>query len=197
MRVISGKFKGQKILTPQSSLTRPTQDRVKESLFQLLEHRGYLENSAILDLFAGSGALAIESLSRGALSADLIDKSSEANKVIKANVRNLKIMGYVHLWQKDADVYLSQIGKMQNKQYDVIFIDPPYDFSDEKIFQIVKKINDSKLLKTQEGERGIIVIERDSRSLVDVLLSRINQIKNIEKKRYSDTSVFLVDFDNE
>ena len=122
MRVITGSARGTKLVTLEGDNTRPTSDRVKEAVFSMLQFD--IEGRAVLDLFAGSGQLALEALSRGAARATLIDQSRDAVNVIIENAKK------THLFDKcriSAADYMSFIrGASGREKYDIIFLDPPY-----------------------------------------------------------------------
>ena len=146
MRVIGGKLK-RSILKEVSSLTtRSTKDRVKESIFNMI--MSYLYESHVLDLFAGSGALGIEAISREAKSCDFVEHSQDAYKVLAQNIKQLTITHQSSLNKMDAFSYLSTSDKL----YDLIFLDPPYESG--FINRSLDIINDKALL----NKDGIIVI---------------------------------------
>ncbi len=120
MRVISGKYRGLKLDTVDSKTTRPTTDRTKEGLFNLLQNQ--INKKIILDLFAGSGALGIEALSRGAMKVIFNDNNYTSNKILKDNLSKLKI--------KNFDIYnleyIDCLNRLRGTKYDLIFLDPPY-----------------------------------------------------------------------
>ncbi len=118
MRVITGTARGRRLKTPENSDIRPTTDNVKESVFNILQFD--IEGRRVLDLFAGTGQLGIECLSRGASSCVFIDQSREAVKIIKDNLRTCGLSGTV--LQQDSLSFLNSCGK-----FDLIFVDPPYD----------------------------------------------------------------------
>lgn len=118
MRVISGSARGRKLKTPENYDIRPTTDNVKESIFNIIQFD--IEGRRVLDLFAGTGQLGIECLSRGAGSVVFIDQSREAVKIIKENLKACNFSATV--LQQDAVSYLKGCGS-----FDIIFIDPPYD----------------------------------------------------------------------
>ena len=120
MRVISGSARGLKLVSPEGIKTRPTLDRVKEALFSMLYP--YLSGALILDLFAGSGALGIEALSRGADKSYFIDNSGEAISCIKSNISAAKFAEASVVIKTDAIEFL----KNCNQKFDIIFLDPPY-----------------------------------------------------------------------
>ncbi|MBV9309606.1 MAG: 16S rRNA (guanine(966)-N(2))-methyltransferase RsmD [Solirubrobacterales bacterium] len=121
MRVIAGTLRGRRFAVPRGTRTRPTSDRVREALFSIL---GSVEGLRVLDLFAGSGALAIEALSRGAAAATLVDSSSTAIAVIKRNLATLGLEAEVRT--QPALRYL-RTARIAARQYDLVLLDPPYD----------------------------------------------------------------------
>ncbi|WGL58865.1 16S rRNA (guanine(966)-N(2))-methyltransferase RsmD [Pigmentibacter sp. JX0631] len=124
MRVIAGKYKRRNLSTlTGSDITRPTADRVKESLFNIISDS--IENSIVLDLFAGSGALGIEALSRGAKKAVFVEKNPQAFKIIQQNLHQLQIPSEnFQLVNNDASLFLKNT--IEKEKFDIIFIDPPY-----------------------------------------------------------------------
>lgn len=122
MRVISGSAKGLRLKAPKGLDTRPTTDRVKESLFNIIQ--SYVFDARVLDLFSGTGALGIESLSRGANDAVFIDKSFECVKIIKQNLEFTRLNGRVFCANYKRAI--KQLSKNKEK-FDIIFLDPPYN----------------------------------------------------------------------
>ena len=120
MRVVAGRHGGRRLSAPRGAHTRPTSDRVREALFSLL---GEVSGAAVLDLFAGSGALGIEALSRGAAAATFVDSSPAAVRAIRANLEALGLEGEVR--RADARAFL-HIARRARRQYDLVFLDPPY-----------------------------------------------------------------------
>jgi 16S rRNA (guanine966-N2)-methyltransferase len=120
MRIVAGSFKGRTLHAPRGSDTRPTQDRVREALFSVL---GQVEGARVLDLFAGSGALAIEALSRGAAAATMVDSSRSAIAAIRRNLDELGVRAEVR--HQTAEAFLARACREQ-RQYDLVFVDPPY-----------------------------------------------------------------------
>lgn len=124
MRIIAGQFKGRTLKAPSSDKTRPSSELLRGALFNICQQE--IENSVFLDLFAGSGAIAFEALSRGASSVVLVEKDKEALKAIRANQESLKVS--ITLLGLDASVALE---KLQGRLFDIIFMDPPYKTSVE------------------------------------------------------------------
>ena len=120
MRVIAGRLGGRRLKAPRGPVTRPTSDKVREALFAML---GELEGASVLDLFAGSGALGFEALSRGAASADFVELHRFALATLKANVKTLKVDDRAAIHRADA---LRFAERLHPGQYDVAFADPPY-----------------------------------------------------------------------
>jgi 16S rRNA (guanine966-N2)-methyltransferase len=104
MRIVGGRLKGRVLLTPSSRAIRPTSERLRESIFDILEHRfpGQIEGARVVDLFAGTGALAIEALSRGARFALFVDNGAEARALLRGNVETLALGGVTRIWRADA-----------------------------------------------------------------------------------------------
>ncbi len=121
MRIITGKAKGVHLKTLEGEATRPTAERVKEAVFSML--MGDIEDRAVLDLFSGSGQMALEALSRGAKCATLVDKSPQAIEIIKHNAQKTKLIDGCKIVR---DEYLSFIKRNGQNPFDVIFLDPPY-----------------------------------------------------------------------
>lgn len=150
MRVISGTARGTKINSIESLATRPTLDRVKEALFSKIQMQ--IPNAQVLDLFAGSGALGIECISRGAKHCVFCDKSYEASKMIMQNIEKTRMKEQSTIIQKD---YKKCIESLNGQQFDLIFIDPPYRL--DIAIDAIKRIVENHLL-TKEGT---IIIETD------------------------------------
>ena len=123
MRIISGKFKSRKLAAPKGDTTRPTSDRARESLFNVLQNLVDFEGMSVLDLFAGSGAFAFEALSRGASHATLIEQNRKVIETINENVKVLGVGSQLDIIQKDVYKWI----ETTSAQYDLIFADPPYD----------------------------------------------------------------------
>ena len=148
MRVITGKARGVVLKTPDGQRTRPTADRVKEALFSIIQFD--VPNACVLDLFAGTGQLGIEALSRDAKSAVFVDEQEEACKLVRENLRRTKLEGNAKVIRGDYATFL----KNCHETFDIILLDPPYK---EKFLEnALKLITEIDIL--QSG--GIIVTER-------------------------------------
>lgn len=122
MRIVAGSRKGHRIAAPKGVVTRPTSDRVREAVFSIV---GSVEGAAALDLFAGSGALGLEALSRGAASCVFVERDREAARVIRANLEKLRLTGAT-LVTRDAASALRD-DHARRRRYDLVLVDPPYD----------------------------------------------------------------------
>ena len=126
MRIVAGKFRGRPIATPDNDRTRPTSDRVREAVFNILAHGidGFaLEGARVLDLFAGTGALGLEALSRGAVYCLFVEEDAEARALIRRNVEALGLTGITKVFRRDA----TALGPVSNRgTFQLVFLDPPY-----------------------------------------------------------------------
>lgn len=145
MHIISGKYRGKKLKGFEVDGTRPTMDRVKESLFGMIQ--SYVGDSRVLDLFAGSGALGLEAISNGAREAYLVDNNIEAIKVIRDNIKNMD--DDIKVIKSDYKKFL----KETNEKFDIIFLDPPYRKG--LMGKALRVIEERDLLK----EGGLVVCE--------------------------------------
>ena len=183
MRIISGSARGTKLFTLDGyETTRPTLDRVKEALFSKINMK--LSETIVLDLFAGCGAIGLESISRGANKAYLVDNSGKAIKIIKQNVDKTKFNDNVIILQEDYLKALSKI-KEEKVKFDFVFLDPPYktDFA----IKATKYIIDNELLQ----DDGIIIIETDIEEIVLTELANI-PIDIIDVKKYGRVTLVFI-----
>ena len=149
MRIISGSRRGHKLQEFQGDSVRPTTDRVKESIFNLIQ--AYVPESICLDMFAGSGALALEAISRGAAKAVLIDKDKRSVDIIRKNVESLGFEEQCEIRSEDCFIFAESTGE----KFDIIFLDPPYNKN--LIEPVLSAIVDNELLTAG----GIVVLESD------------------------------------
>lgn len=178
MKVITGIYKGRNILGYDLPGTRPTMDRVKESLFASIQNN--IKNSIVLDLFSGSGSLAIEALSEGAKIAYTVDKSRKAIATINTNIRNIGVKNCKVIFS-DYQEALNSFSN-QNIKFDLIFLDPPYDT--DLIEKSLKIIIEKDLI----NQDGIIVCE--SNNLNKIIYS--DTLEKIKEKKYSDKWVVIL-----
>lgn len=185
MRVISGKSRGTKIETIDEDTTRPTLDRVKESLFNIIQ--GRIQDSVILDLFAGSGALGIEALSRGAKKAYFCDANKSATDIVKKNLKK------THL-EENAIVYNCDYKKFIEKtkdsiEFDIIFLDPPYKM--DLAVSACEELIDRKLVR----ENGIIIIETDEfkRDNEEIKIKLKDKATIVDKRKYGRANLIFLE----
>lgn len=181
MRIIAGEARRRTIVAPKGLQTRPTLDYVRESLFSIIQRD--VPGSAVLDLFAGSGALAMEALSRGAASAVLADKSHQAIECIRQNTETLRFLDRAVILQGDWQAVLQRLSET-NRSFDLVFLDPPYDLT--AYADMADMLLDRRLLM----EDALLVIEH--RKGIAVNLSPRFQLKDC--RTYGDTAIHLFTF---
>ena len=159
MRVIAGIGKGRKLFSPPS-ITRPTSDRAREGLFSsLISTFGTLEGLHFLDLFAGSGAVGVEALSRGAALVEAVESNSESADVCEENFALLSSLTGVGKFKVHNKTVFEFLNHTASNPYEIIYIDPPYEVANSEIEKILKKIISLDLL----SKFGVIAIERDGK----------------------------------
>mgnify|MGYP006106272399 CR=1 FL=1 len=183
MRIISGNYKGKKILLPKDKLTRPLKDLARESIFNIIKHSKLLditlEKSNILDLFSGVGSFGLECLSRGATNVTFLESYKEVLVVLKKNINNLNQQDFSKIIEKD--IFSGNTLKELNNKFDIIFMDPPY--KEKKITNLLDAIIKLKLLK----DNGIIIIHRHKKE-EDTLPNEFNIIM---KKNYGISKIIF------
>lgn len=151
LRIISGIYKGRLIKVPQSKLIRPTTDRVRETLFNVLTNKINFSGISVLELYAGSGAAGLECISRGASKATFVEKNFHIYKNLIENISSLNARENCTTVRSTSEDFIK---KFSDKAFDLILADPP--FSDDNIYSVVENIKDKSLLK----DDGILIIER-------------------------------------
>ena len=179
MRVVSGKFGSRNLKPVPGSKTRPTTDKVKESLFNMIGP--FFNGGSFLDLYAGSGSVAIEAVSRGFDSAVLVDHQYLAIKTIKENVKMTKEMDAFRIYKMDSDMALKRFAD-QNDKFDYIFLDPPY--KDQKMVDQLNIIKEKELLK----DDGIVICETDDNV---VLKDDVEGYDMVKQKKYGITIISI------
>lgn len=179
MRVISGIYKGKKLVGFDIEGTRPTMDRVKESMFALIQDK--IPNSICLDLFAGSGSLGIEAISNGAKNTYFVDNGMEVLKILKNNLKGIKEPYKV--LEMDYNKALKYF-KENNIKFDIILLDPPY----HRLFinKILDYIYENNLL----NNNGIVICEYEEEKVCNI------NYKKLKEKKYGDKTVSIYAFDN-
>lgn len=181
MRIVAGTFKGREIKGPASGATRPTSDRVRESIFNILAHgvEGFeLDGCRVMDLFAGTGALGLEALSRGAKFCCFVEDDAGARGVIRTNADQCGVIGQTRIWRRDA----TDLGPCAPQSpYDLVFADPPYG----------KGLGEKALASVLNGgwltSGGIVVLEEAAKSIV----AGVTGLTLLDKREYGDTQVLI------
>lgn len=175
MHIISGIHKNKQIIAPKGDATRPTSNKLRETLFNICQ--GYIEEAEFLDLFAGSGAMGLEALSRGANKATFIDNSKDSIRCIKANLEKLKMEDCSRVLYGDVFQQIKKLAEL-GYQYDIIYADPPYDTTSKEegkeianSARVLKMVDESVVLKPL----GVLFIEdsRDSKPATEGLRTLI------------------------
>lgn len=179
MRVIGGTARGTTLFSPEGESTRPTIDRIKETIFNIL--RPNLFNSVFLDLYSGSGSIGIEALSCGSREAHFVENSKYASDLIKANLEKTKFTPKAKIHNEDVINFLENT----NDSFDIIFFDPPY--ADHPISKILNIIETRNLL----NEDGIIISEQAS----ETPIHETPKIKKYKIKEYKKTNVVFYTLD--
>ena len=186
MRIITGKAKGIVLKTPKGENTRPTAERVKESVFSMLQFD--IEGRTVLDLFAGSGQMGMEALSRGAQSATFVDKSKDAIMLIKENLQKTRLIDNGIVLQCD---YLEFIRRNVGKSYDIVIIDPPYAL---KMYNpALKSLLDTSMIKPAT----LIVCESGTDEIFNGDLELQSKFEIAKQNKYGNTYITILKIKNE
>lgn len=183
-RIIGG-IAGSRQLASPAKVTRPTSDRIRESIFNRLASRDLLDGARVLDLYAGTGALALEAISRGAISAVLVEKDGKAAAVCNQNAtliqKALEKEGFFDPVTKVVHKPVSSFLSTDTAEYSLVFIDPPYEVSNEDV------IENLEALIPRLSKDAVVMVERSSRS--DALIVPAG-LKLDEEKSYGDTAIY-------
>lgn len=185
MRIVGGKFRGKNLVAPSSDAVRPTSDRVRESLFNILAHGDFgldddvFYQARVLDLFAGTGALGIEAISRGAASVLFVEDGIEARGLLRQNVENFSLTGVARIFRRDA----TALGPCQKHgPFSLVFIDPPYS----------KGLGEKAIQSAIEGAwltpNAICVWEESANAEVEIPSS----VSLIDERKYGDTIIRIL-----
>ncbi len=178
MRIIAGTDRGRKLFAPEGVETRPTADRVRESLYNILGTR--VMDANVLDLFAGSGALALEALSRGALFAAFADIDPKAIRVIERNIQLMRVEGRTHLVRAD---WRDALRRFQGRRFSLVFLDPPY-----RMLDVYASAADEMRRINLLAEGAVLVMEHAAKTP----LALPTGFEIFDERRYGDTAVALV-----
>ncbi len=182
MRIVGGSHKGLALAAPKSQAIRPTSDRTREALFNILAHGIAdfdLEGARVLDLFAGTGALGLEALSRGAAYALFIEEAASARALIRQNVEAMGATGTSKIWRRDA----LRLGKLQGMApFDLVFADPPYGKG------LGEKALSSALENVWLSPSALCVLEESAKAEVNLPVS----FTELDRRTYGDTQVVFL-----
>lgn len=178
MRIIAGINKGRSIKFPKSDLVRPTTDRNKESIFNILSNQIDFTNIKACDIYAGSGSLGLEALSRGASESHFVEKNFHVQKMLKENINSLDALAKSRIFKMSA-IKFSSMDEHDN--YDLIILDPPF-FQDD-VHQVVKNLMDRNFLK----DEGILLVERS----IQTKDKDVNSFKKNPFKRLGDSLIYI------
>lgn len=182
MRIIAGSLKGMRLSPPTGNKVRPTTDKVKESIFNII--MGYVENAVVVDLFAGTGNLGLEAISRGAAKCYFGDRSKESMALVKKNIASCKVQDKSVTILGDYTFVLNKIPE----KADVIFLDPPYAVG--AIEECLQAISQSGIL----SEEGIVVTEHNSK---EPLPQRVGSLYKEKERRYGSVGITVYGLDSE
>ncbi|MEO0637161.1 MAG: 16S rRNA (guanine(966)-N(2))-methyltransferase RsmD [Pseudomonadota bacterium] len=183
MRIVGGRLSGRRLVAPDGEATRPTTDRVRESLFNILAHRVdvELEGARVLDLFAGTGALGLEAISRGASAGTFVETAAAARGALRTNIHALGVQGVARILRRDA-VALGGIGTMM--PFSLVFLDPPYG----------KRLAERALVSAAEGgwlvDGAIAVVEEAQ----DAAFELPEQFMSLDERRVGVARLRLLQF---
>ncbi len=194
MRVIAGELGGRRLKAPAGRTTRPTSDRVKEALFAML---GEVDDARVLDLFAGTGALGIEALSRGAESAVFVERDARVVKVLKDNLAALGIASEAAEVRRADALEALRSAKSGRETYDLVFIDPPYGRARPAPSASGPPIGDrwgpalSAILPGLLSPGARVVVESDRRAPLELTHTGVGALELERSRRYGDTSITI------
>ena len=178
MRIVGGSFRGRRLATPSSDRIRPTTDRTRESLFNILSHRIDFENQRVIDLFAGTGALGLEALSRGCSYCLFVEESSEGRGLLRTNIDAFGLQGKTRIFKRDA-TKLGEAGTVA--PFDLAFLDPPYDKGlGEKALEILRSGG-------WLADSAIVVLEERKSSMPGALPG----YEEFDRRDFGDTAISL------
>lgn len=172
MRIIAGEAKGKRLECRKGTETRPTQDSIKESLFSIIAP--YITDARFLDLFSGTGNIALEALSRGAKRAVMIEKDQEALKYIIKNINNLGYENKSRAYKNETLRAVEILGR-KGEKFDIIFMDPPY--KDEVCERVMRAISKAGLL----AENGLIICEHH---MYEDMSEKVGEFKKTDERKY-------------
>ncbi len=180
MRIIGGTARGTKLYTLEGENTRPTLDRVKESLFNIIQEK--IQESVFLDLFSGSGAIGLEAVSRGAKKSILCDNSKDAIKIINKNIEKTHMKDKVEIYNTS---FLELLENKIEAKIDIVYIDPPY--RTDYIYKSLKILEQKDIL----NKDNLIILETDEKERILNKLKDIN-LKIIDQRKYGRANLIFL-----
>lgn len=178
-RIIAGSVRGHSLKVPKKG-TRPTSDKIRGAIFSRLQGWQAIEGARVLDLFAGSGALGLEALSRGAATATLVERAGPAASIIKENARSTGMTSRTTIMVRDAAKYL----RANKEAFDLAFVDPPYDLGDDELAALLA------LLQPRLSDDALVIVERDIRSPEPILPEDLGLV---DSKTWGDTRAWFIE----
>ncbi len=179
MRVIAGSAKGRQLKAVPGNSTRPTTDKIKEAIFNII--KPFVDGGSVLDLYAGTGGLGIEALSRGMSKAIFVDKDRKCVEIIKNNIDLCNFSEITEIYRNDSIRALNILIK-RGIQFELIFIDPPYKMNNYEV--VLKSLSDNNMISNQ----GIVVVEHDVKISLPSKIGVLTLIKNVD---YGNTGVTI------
>ncbi len=178
MRILGGTYKGRSLKTPNGSITRPTTSLVRSAVFDITQ--SLVEGASFLDIFAGSGAMGLEALSRGAKEATFIEKNPKTISCVSDNISSLSIdKTSTRILKGDALTLLKRLAKKE-RQFDIIYIDPPYELAPILIPEILKLLDTSSML----SDNGILFLEEGSHHALSLSSLALSSLHLKDSRRY-------------
>ncbi|MDH4097024.1 MAG: 16S rRNA (guanine(966)-N(2))-methyltransferase RsmD [Nitrospira sp.] len=183
MRVIAGTHRGRRLRVPQGSLVRPTSDRVREALFSILGNR--IPNSRVLDLYAGTGAIGVEAISRGATHVTCVESSAEALKLLRQNILDCGIAHHITVYAHTVKQFLNRPEQWEGP-YDIVFADPPYTIAQELESLLTQPVTE-RLFAADSW----LIVEHAEKTTLPVCLGSTAYVR---RYRYGDTALSLYSY---
>jgi 16S rRNA (guanine966-N2)-methyltransferase len=181
LRVIAGSARGRRLSVPAGDDVRPTKDRVREAVFSALDARGAVDEASVLDLYAGTGALAIEALSRGAARAVLVERSQVAAATARLNLDTTGFTKIARVEARDVSTFLA--ARPLEAPFGLVLCDPPYDIGDEQLASVLDRLATSGWLT----DDALVVVERAHRAQVHAPTG----LRVVWERRFGDTLVWF------
>lgn len=179
-RIIAGTSGGRRLQVPPGALTRPTSDRVREALFSRLEHGDWLDGTAVLDLYAGSGALGLEAASRGAASVVLVEHAAAPLRALRVNVA---AVGLKQVQAVGESVQHFLDGDRHHGPFDLVLADPPYPETESRVANVLESLSSRWL-----AEDALVVLERSTRSPEPTWPDALHRT---DQRRYGETTLWF------